>query len=159
VPLPDKPGVAPGGQIVREGGVHYNGGAVGDELRKGARMARHLFASWGDRPMLLLVATLGIAFPSMAQERLRVHEWGTFTALQDEAGVALAGINVDDEPVPDFVHNLKPYLFVRPHALAERQRWILMQGAPQGHPHVTMRLETPVLYFYPPPTRSRARWS
>jgi hypothetical protein len=34
---------------------------------------------------------------------LVVHEWGTFTSLQDERGDALAGINIDDEPLPDFV--------------------------------------------------------
>jgi hypothetical protein len=32
-----------------------------------------------------------------------VHEWGTFTCLQDENGQAVGGINVDDEPVPQFV--------------------------------------------------------
>ena len=90
-----------------------------------------------------------VAITASAQEQLRVHEWGTFTAMQDETGNALAGINVDDEPVPGFVHNLASYILVKPHALAESHRWIQMQGAPQRHPSVTMRLETPVLYFYP----------
>src|SRR5437773_3958359 len=34
------------------------------------------------------------------------RSWGTFTALQDEEGRAVAGINVDDEPVPGFVHDV-----------------------------------------------------
>jgi len=42
-----------------------------------------------------------------AAEKLVVHEWGTFTSLQDENGKALGGINVDDEPVPDFVYGNK----------------------------------------------------
>ncbi len=31
-----------------------------------------------------------------------MHEWGTFTVLQDEKGDAIPGINIDDEPVPAF---------------------------------------------------------
>ena len=84
-----------------------------------------------------------------AAERLVVHEWGTFTTLQDEEGVELTGINVDDEPVPPFVHNLSPYVLNR--ALVTSPYWTYRQkGAPRQHPHVTMRLETPVIYFYPP---------
>src|SRR5204863_2540425 len=37
-------------------------------------------------------------------EPLIVHEWGTFTSLQNEASQAIGGINTDDEPVPRFVH-------------------------------------------------------
>lgn len=84
-----------------------------------------------------------------------VHEWGTFTCLQDEQGRAIGGINVDDEPVPlfvlgaSYVHNngtsasvlrgfgLPPYSHFD-------KGW-----RPADH-EVTMRLETPVLYFYPP---------
>ncbi len=39
-------------------------------------------------------------------ERLAVHEWGTFTSLQDEAGRTLGSINSDDEPLPPFTHEL-----------------------------------------------------
>lgn len=84
-----------------------------------------------------------------AAERLVVHEWGTFTTLQNEEGQELTGINVDDEPVPPFVHNLSPY--VLNHALITSPYWTYRQkGAPRQHPHITMRLETPVIYFYPP---------
>ncbi|MFO0906417.1 MAG: hypothetical protein U0939_25655 [Pirellulales bacterium] len=90
---------------------------------------------------------------SAAAERLTVHEWGTFTVLQDHAGQELPGINIDDEPVPRFVHNLAPYVLAN--AFTSNSHWIQrMKGAPQRHPHVTMRLETPVLYFYPPPGES-----
>jgi hypothetical protein len=41
-----------------------------------------------------------------AGDRLVVHEWGTFTSFQNEAGEALRRINTDDEPVPPFVHRL-----------------------------------------------------
>lgn len=80
---------------------------------------------------------------------LLVHEWGTFTTLQDDDGRELSGINIDDEPVPNFVHDVNPNLFASP--LLSSTHWeYKMKGAPRSHPLVTMRLETPVIYFYPP---------
>ena len=85
-------------------------------------------------------AGVGVAAP------LVVHEWGTFTSFQDDEGRTIAGINVDDEPVPWFVHRLGA---AEPFGVANLPaRW--SQGAPRCHTDVTMRLETPVLYFYPP---------
>ena len=78
---------------------------------------------------------------------LIVHEWGTFTSLQNERGESLGGINVDDEPLPDFVHNLDAYRPLRPYSVPNYD----MKAAPPRHPLVRMRLETPVIYFYPPP--------
>ncbi|HEY9508279.1 MAG TPA: hypothetical protein VIV82_00310 [Verrucomicrobiae bacterium] len=83
---------------------------------------------------------------SEAQSQWTVHEWGTFTSLQNEAGEAIGGINTDDEPVPDFVHRLAHLLLLPPTEVPT----IYFQGAPKCHPDVTMRLETPVLYFHPP---------
>jgi hypothetical protein len=74
-----------------------------------------------------------------------VHEWGTFTSLQDVYGHAIGGINTDDEPVPHFVHRLARLLLITPTEVPP----IFFQGAPKCHPDVTMRLETPVLYFHP----------
>ena len=81
------------------------------------------------------------------RDRLVVHEWGTFTVLQDERGNGLGGINVDDEPLPEFVHSLYRYSPTRSHSLGGAYE---SKGAPQRHPYVRMRLETPVMYFYPP---------
>jgi hypothetical protein len=81
--------------------------------------------------------------------RMVVHEWGTFTTLQDFQGRQLMGINIDDEPVPDFVHNLEPFILNTP--ILSHDYWLSRQkGAPRRHPQVSMRLETPVIYFYPP---------
>ena len=74
-------------------------------------------------------------------ERLVVHEWGTFTVLQDERGDGLVAINSDDEPLPDFTHRIFEKLTAKV---------LLTKGGPRLHPRVTMRLETPVVYFYPP---------
>lgn len=99
-----------------------------------------------------VAATLVLTWTTAAQaanDRLVVHEWGTFTALQDDLGRGLTGINIDDEPVPKFVHNLAPFL--HNHAVLSGLHWeYRMKGAPRRHPQVALRLETPVIYFYPP---------
>ena len=94
---------------------------------------------------LALLLVLCVSVVSLSEEnRLVVHEWGTFTSLQDEAGNAIGGINTDDEPVPAFVHNIARGLLLSQSELPP----IFFQGTPQCHPGVTMRLETPVLYFH-----------
>ena len=93
---------------------------------------------------LFVAAAYSVAAPA-ASPPLIVHEWGTFTSFQDEQGRTIPGINVDDEPVPFFVHRLAVEIFQLGSLPAS---W--SQGAPRCHPDVTMRLETPVLYFYPP---------
>lgn len=99
-----------------------------------------------------------------AENPVIVHEWGTFTSLQDEQGQAIGGINVDDEPVPDFVYTTGGHQV----AALKHNRWtfglppysaFLGKGgtlAPIGDPSVTMRLETPVLYIYPPKGQAAA---
>jgi len=88
-------------------------------------------------------------------DRMTVHEWGTFTALQNESGEAIGGINTDDEPLPVFVHNLRPMLMQTPSEVPS----VYFKGAPRCHPDVIARLETPVIYFHPagPSARSRTR--
>jgi hypothetical protein len=96
-------------------------------------------------PALLAAVAMAIAQPSAAAASLVIHEWGTFTSFQDSRGRTIPGINVDDEPVPKFVHRLpEAQIFTTRSAPAS---W--SQGAPRCHPEVTLRLETPVLYFYP----------
>jgi hypothetical protein len=79
-------------------------------------------------------------------DRLVVHEWGTFTVLQDENGKPIGGINTDDEPLPEFVHNLNGELNGPSSPLPP----VYFKGVPRNHPDVYTRLETPVIYFYPP---------
>jgi hypothetical protein len=89
---------------------------------------------------LLLILVLSTR--NDAADRLVIHEWGTFTALQDENGNALGGINGDDEPLPAFVHDL-----IRD---ASNSKSLGNKGGvPVCFPSVTMRLETPVVYFHP----------
>lgn len=85
-------------------------------------------------------------------DRLVVHEWGTFTSLEDETGMPLGGINVDDEPVPPFVHQMmRSFVLGSQQYDRDRENG---KGAPSRYPYVTLRLETPVMYFYPPKSQS-----
>jgi hypothetical protein len=91
------------------------------------------------------IGMAGVVITAQAQP-LVLHEWGTFTSLQDEAGGTLGGINTDDEPVPRFCHDLDHWLILGP----DEFPLVLYKGAPSCHPEVTMRLETPVIYFHLP---------
>lgn len=102
-----------------------------------------------DRTYLSIVSALLVPVAvACGSDKLVVHEWGTFTSLQDETGRAIGGINSDDEPLPPFVHNLRDGLI--PRSPAEDLVAALTKGVPFVMPTATMRLETPVLYFYPP---------
>jgi hypothetical protein len=103
-------------------------------------------------PILLAFKVSLLASPAAAADSptLIVHEWGTFTSFQDSIGATIAGINVDDEPVPKFVHRLHE----RPVFTTRSMPALWSQGAPRCHRDVTLRLETPVLYFYPQPAFS-----
>jgi hypothetical protein len=108
-----------------------------------------------------ILAGLLLAFPLLVKaaagdDTWIVHEWGTFTCLQDETGRAIGGINTDDEPLPAFVHNVMQQLVAPATNLPVN---IISKGLPfarRCYFPVTMRLETPVLYFHPP-ARSPAR--
>lgn len=93
--------------------------------------------------LLIFIAILGAE--NLLGEPLIVHEWGTFTVLQDENGVAIPGINIDDEPVPGFVHRVDSLILT-----PDVARMPSKAPLPLCHPDVVIRLETPVIYFYPP---------
>lgn len=100
---------------------------------------------WFVAAALIVSFGRGAAADTGSPQDWQIHEWGTFTSLQDEFGQAVGGINTDDEPVPDFVHGYFPIL---PAAdIVPRQ---FNKGLPSCYPQVAMRLETPVIYFHPP---------
>jgi hypothetical protein len=107
---------------------------------------------------LALAAALPCTNTLRADNPVIVHEWGTFTSLQDENGKAIGGINVDDEPVPSFVYNADGVEFVHnlPGAGSGNiygfglPPYPAQKGWRPADQDVTMRLETPVIYFYPP---------
>ena len=65
---------------------------------------RSLLGQWAHWAQLAVVAAVLCPADVLAgsNDKLIVHEWGTFTALQNERGEQLGGINIDDEPVPKF---------------------------------------------------------
>ena len=66
---------------------------------------------------LASLASAGDPRPAVDRNSLVIHEWGTFTCLQDETGRAIPGVNTDDERVPNFVHRLSD-LIQNPQRLA-----------------------------------------
>jgi len=90
---------------------------------------------------ILIAVFLSISCLSWAGEPMIVHEWGTVTSLHLPNGDAIPranGIGIEDQ-LPQFVHR-NPQL----------DYFAFGEGTVvKGHPDVVMRLETPVVYFYP----------
>lgn len=101
--------------------------------------------------ILALTLSLLLAAGAVAADRIVVHEWGTFTVLQDEQGRAVTGINSDDEPLPQFVHTLGGHPGRKLIQISNPLTPALGKAPiPETHPDVKLRLETPVTYFYLP---------
>ncbi|MBY0471230.1 hypothetical protein K2X30_08695 [bacterium] len=95
-----------------------------------------------------------------ADPGFEVHEWGTFTSLQDPRGKMLTGMHYDDEKLPDFVHSRekdataaagsRPFQLVN--HLARRPSGCEGKGCDfaldRPEFQVTQKMETPVIYFY-----------
>lgn len=93
--------------------------------------------------MKTLSLAFALLFTGLANaEPLVVHEWGTFTCLQDLKGRTLGSVNSDDEPVPDFVHQISN--------VVRDQRSGQSKGVASFLSNVNLRLETPVIYFHLP---------
>ena len=112
----------------------------------------------------LLAFPLNHAHAAVEASPLVVHEWGTFTSMQGSNGIALEGLDHEEEPLPDFVHS---QMALRPRAaLAAAQAPVtppsptpLPTPRPPHHPiihkgldvdvtGVTQKMETPVIYFH-----------
>lgn len=98
--------------------------------------------------------SIGLAFTAItliAQEEtedlrkkgLVAHEWGTFTTLHASNGEQLPGLYLEEEKLPNFVesHNL-------PGKIADKV--ISQKGSFVDPQNVTVKMETPVIYFYHP---------
>jgi hypothetical protein len=102
---------------------------------------------------LIWIVALGLLLlvSADAGAPLVVHEWGTITTVHDAAGVPKGRLNRIEatEVLPEFVHRYEP-------PTTRHDPTLLLGKAPliPGRPDVTLRLETPVIYFYPRgPTR------
>jgi hypothetical protein len=91
------------------------------------------------RIILIAAAALGTT-QSADAKGLIVHEWGTFTTLSASDGRPLSGLYVDASRLPAFVHGI-PYF-----NYDAATGWAPMSKLR----NVTVKMETPVLYFYSP---------
>jgi hypothetical protein len=100
---------------------------------------------------MLLVGVMLIAgvCPAMSAD-LVVHEWGTITTIHAADGTPATGLNRIDEAdvLPEFVHRFEPET-----TRYDVKRFVGKRPNVPGRPDITMRLETPVIYFHPPPNK------
>jgi hypothetical protein len=119
------------------------------------------------RRQIYTVVTLTIGLTAWAyagekdsRQPLVVHEWGTFTVLQDAHGNPVDGVNINEESLPTFVHTLASELTPDSHELApliglgyftnQRARLQRSKGIRRYYHAARMRMETPIIYLYPP---------
>ena len=107
--------------------------------------------------ILAIFTFLPLSSLKAAEPSLIVHEWGTITTQHYPDGSQAGSLNRirPTEVLPDFVHHLKTQELDK----VKIEGFAKIPGSPPyeyeintqeaGHPDVTMRLETPVIYFYP----------
>ena len=83
---------------------------------------------------------------SVADSPVVVHEWGTITTRHQPDGTPEGRLNriEKSEVLPSFVHSFEPA-----QTQNTLERSLAKSPLTLGRPDVTMRLETPVIYFYP----------
>jgi hypothetical protein len=86
----------------------------------------------------LLVISFSFITPSHAQKPFVVHEWGTFTTLAGSDGVLLPGLYREEEYLPDFVQHFPGFAY----------GGFIHKGLYLECDNVTLKMETPVIYFY-----------
>jgi hypothetical protein len=98
------------------------------------------------RQVLFAVCSVAVLSRAVAAE-LVVHEWGTLTTIHSASGKPQSGLNRIDaaDVLPDFVHRYEPE-----HTRHDPAKQFGKSPLVPGRPDVTMRLETPVIYFHPP---------
>ncbi len=92
----------------------------------------------------VLSGMLCLARPNIEAKGFIVHEWGTFTTLNNSAGQALSGLYKDTELLPTFVETLPFYKYDS----------LLGWPSPKKLRHVNVKMETPILYFYSPEAKN-----
>jgi hypothetical protein len=111
-------------------------------------MPRHPFR------LFLHAALMAMPWHTLAGADLVVHEWGTITTLHAADGTPVGGLNRIDasEVLPSFVHRYEPES-----TRFDPKRRLIKTPLVPGRPDVTMRLETPVIYFHPPDKQTYAQ--
>jgi hypothetical protein len=94
----------------------------------------------------LLAGVFGALAAVASAGDLVIHEWGTITTVHAADGQPQGGLNNIDESdvLPSFVHRYEPEVT----RFDPKLKLGKLPNIP-GRPDVTMRLETPVIYFHP----------
>lgn len=91
----------------------------------------------------LLLATAPAQDPA-GPDGYVAHEWGTFTSMVGQDGIALEGLHHEEEALPPFVHDLM--------SIEDCGRMPALLTAPVAvkfpASRVTQKMETPVIYFH-----------
>ena len=101
--------------------------------------------------VVVAAASVAVAFVSQREatrkEPLIVHEWGTLTTQHGPDGTPRGRLNriITADTLPSFVHRFEPAA-----TQSRPEKWLSKGSLTPGRPDVTMRLETPVLYFHAP---------
>lgn len=87
---------------------------------------------------LFCLSAMSVVFSQNAgaQVDYTVHEWGTFTSVSGSDGVLLPGLQKEEEPLPYFVYS------------HTGMGWNYGKGWSRPLQNVTIKMETPVIYFY-----------
>jgi hypothetical protein len=93
--------------------------------------------SFGPRALIALL----LVGAKLGASEFIVHEWGTFTSVVAATGQMLAGLETEEAAVPAFVHSFPGF------APLNKGLNLPVRGA-------TVKMETPVLYFYSAVPRS-----
>jgi hypothetical protein len=84
--------------------------------------------------LIALILLRGSAYT----QQLTIHEWGTFTTLHGSAGGSLSGLYFEEEQLPPFVYHFPGF---------SPDSTLTWNGYKPCR-DVTVKMETPVLYFY-----------
>ena len=100
-------------------------------------MKHHSWFSFVGRTVgrLIGLVLIGCIAGAHADEPFVVHEWGTFTAVHASDGSLLTGLEREEQALPGFVHSHTAF------AAASK-------GWARPVRNVTIKMETPVIYFY-----------
>ena len=117
--------------------------------------------------VVFIVCFLSVTGSVISAQDFVAHEWGTFTTLQTSNGQMLEGLQTDEETLPQFVYALANidntgfestcYLVHRLFGhKVERHNYDMSSMSCKGFKgvsgfnDVTVKMETPVIYFYSP---------
>ncbi len=94
-------------------------------------------------PAFLISALIALMVSSIHAQQssptgFTVHEWGTFTTLTGSDGILLPGLYHEEESLPYFVNHFPGFV----------QGCKIRKGLYLDCENVTVKMETPVIYFY-----------